>query len=217
MVALLGLILCLAMVLNLIQLALVPAATAFLNRLRGTTAASKMLPEEGKPTTMNKLKDVLPKAAIYCIMALISAGMVLATTGGDWKVAGMILAACAAGNFLGYSLGWGKYYPFSPKNTSQEKEIGFIDAITNKLVGKYTPESTEAFGKKWRTVAMCLRFGILFAPKYIACAIILKSLLPLIVLVAIFGVGVVYRIAGETKRAEIATGLYIGFAEVWIF
>lgn len=201
---------------NLIELALVPAANGFLNRLRGTTAARKMLPEEGKPTAMNKLKDVLPKAAIYCIMALISAACVFAATH-DWKVAGMIFAACAAGNFLGYSLGWGKYFPFSPFNTSQEKEIGFIDAITNKLVGEYTPASTEAFGRKWRTVAMCLRFGLLFAPKYIACAIILKSFLPLIVLVAMFGVGVIYRLAGDGHKAEIATGLYIGFAEVWIF
>lgn len=195
-------------------------AYSFLFRLRGTTAKGKMTPEDGKPTFMNELKDFLPKPVIFFIMSLFVFPPVFFLTG-NWKAAAAAFLAHFAGSFLQYLPELGKYFPFSPKNTSGENGEWIVDAITNALRGKYTAETSPEDGRKWRTFAMRVRWGLYSVPKYalVSGAIIGLAgfspihLLPLLIPVMMLLVGNIYDEANEGAKAEWISGGYIGAAE----
>ncbi len=188
---------------------------AFLFRLRGTTATSKL--EVGNVRTwMTDLKDVLGKPGIFAIMSLVSAVLLLAY-GADLITVALFFVVHLGFSFLQYLPEFGKYFPFSPKNTSVESGIGIVDSLADVSSGEiYAPLSSPEFGVQWRTHAMCWRWVVLSIPKFALVALVLGNAWVLLAIPAIGLVGFIYRLAGAPKKAEWAAGAYIGLIESFI-
>lgn len=199
----------------MISILLIPAY-AFLFRLRGTTATDKLLPGE-KITPMTDLKGFLGKPGIFFIMSVLATGLLFLSGPQAWYVIFAFFVAHLGFSFLQYLPEFGKYFPFSNKNTSIEPGIAAVDDLANWSTGsEYSALSSWEFGIKWRTHGMCWRWVLLSIPKYAAIAIILSSPWPLLAIPAAGAVGIIYLKTFHPKKAEWWTGGYLGLIEALI-
>lgn len=189
---------------------------SFLFRLRGKTAARKITNPSEIADWMNELKDYSPKPLIFAYWTLLSFTLLYFTT--DMGMYALLLFAAAhyAGSFLQYLPEFGKYFPFSPFNTSQEKGIKLVDRLADWSAGEYHIESSLAHGRVWRTHGFRWRWALLSAPKFIAVSLVMTNPMPLLAIPLMALVGDIYHTSNHPKKAEWYTGAYIGLIEALI-
>lgn len=117
-----------------------------------------------------------------------------------------IALTMAFGTLLWATFGWGKYFMSIHGKPLDGGSVGFVDKLTDRIVGKATYENA----KLWGTVGMNLRGGILDAPMWIILAYLISPL-ALIGLLFSFCQGVVYYLSGRLLKQEEGP---VGYAEI---